>query len=74
MKYGIKKVAAKNKINKIKENNALHLIVKLFGTKVLMEDTIFTSPTGDGTGRGQCHEGVERREKTQSAVNLLGKK
>ena len=47
--------------------------VKVFGTEVLMEDTIFTSPTGDRTGRGQCHEGVEGRGNNQGAVNLLGK-
>ena len=29
--------------------NALHLSVNVFGTKVLVGDTIFTSPTGDGT-------------------------
>ena len=34
--------------NKNKQN-ALYLIVKVFSTKVLIGDTIFTSPTGDGT-------------------------
>ena len=29
--------------------NALYLSVNVFGTKVLIEDTNFTSPTGDGT-------------------------
>ena len=32
-----------------KKQNALYLIVKVFSTKVLIGDTIFTSPTGDGT-------------------------
>ena len=34
--------------NKNKQN-ALYLIVKVFSTKVLIGDTIFTYPTGDGT-------------------------
>ena len=29
--------------------NALYLSVNVFGTKVLIADTIFTSPNGDGT-------------------------
>ena len=29
--------------------NAPYLSVKVFSTKVLIGDTIFTSPTGDGT-------------------------
>ena len=33
----------------ILKNNALYLIVNVFNTKVLIRDTIFTSPTGDGT-------------------------
>ena len=30
-------------------NNALYLSVNVFSTKVLIENTIFTSPTGDET-------------------------
>ena len=37
----------------ILKNNALYLIVNVFNTKVLIRDTIFTSPTGDG--RRDCH-------------------
>ena len=29
--------------------NEVYLSVNVFGTKVLIEDTILTSPTGDGT-------------------------
>ena len=29
--------------------NVLYLSVKVFNTKVVIGDTIFTSPTGDGT-------------------------
>ena len=29
--------------------NALHISVSVFNKKVLIGDTIFTSPTGDGT-------------------------
>ena len=32
-----------------KKKNALYLSVNVFSTKVLIGDTIFTSPTGDGT-------------------------
>ena len=31
------------------KKNALHLSVNVFSTKVLIEDTIFTSPNRDGT-------------------------
>jgi len=31
------------------KNNESYLCVNVFITKVLIEDTIFTSPTGDGT-------------------------
>ena len=31
------------------KKNALYLSVKVFSLKVLIWDTIFTSPTGDGT-------------------------
>jgi len=31
------------------EKKALYLSVKVFNTKALIGDTIFTSPTGDGT-------------------------
>ena len=37
------------KKEKVKINNALYLSVNVFSTKVLIGDTIFTSPTGDGT-------------------------
>ena len=36
-------------IKKKKKKNALYLSVNVFSTKVLIGDTIFTSPTGDGT-------------------------
>ena len=32
-----------------KKKNALYLSVNVFSTEVLIEDTILTSPTGDGT-------------------------
>ena len=32
-----------------KNKNSLYLSVNLFSTKVLIGDTIFASPTGDGT-------------------------
>ena len=32
-----------------RKKNALYLSVNVFSTKVLIWDTIFTSPTGDGT-------------------------
>ena len=32
-----------------REKNALYLSIKVFSTKVLIEITILTSPTGDGT-------------------------
>ena len=38
-----------NSLLRIKNKNALYLSVNVFGTKVLHGDTIFTSPTGDGT-------------------------
>ena len=41
---------------------ALHLSVNVFSKKVLIRDTIFTSPTGDGTAilRGHtCHAKVQ---------------
>ena len=38
-----KKQKTKNK------KNALYLSVNVFSTKVLIGDTVFTSPTGDGT-------------------------
>ena len=31
------------------KNNVTYLSVNVFSTKVLIEDTIFMSPTGDGT-------------------------
>ena len=34
-----------------KETNALYFSVKVFSTKVLIGDTIFKSPIGDGTDR-----------------------
>ena len=34
---------------------ALYLSVNIFSTKVLIEDTIFTSPTGDGIAVLLCH-------------------
>ena len=37
------------------QNNALYLSVKVFGTKVLIEDTILTSPTGDRTAISRGH-------------------
>ena len=43
------------------EKKALHLNVHVFSTKVTIEDTIFTSPTGDGTAilrRPSCHAKV----------------
>ena len=37
------------RIYKKKKINALYLSVKVFSTKVLIRENIFTSPTGDGT-------------------------
>ena len=38
-----------NPVKAPKKKNALFLSVNVFSTKVLIGDTIFTSPTGDGT-------------------------
>ena len=35
--------------NILKKKIALYLSVNVFSTKVLIRDTIFTSPNGDGT-------------------------
>ena len=40
--------------------NALYLSVNVFSTKVLIEDTIFTSPSGDGTAILQGHPSHEK--------------
>ena len=42
------------------KKKALYLSVNVFSRKVLIEDTIFTSPTGDGTAiiRGHPREGL----------------
>ena len=37
------------RMGKKKKKNALYLSVNVFSTKVLIGDTIFTSPNGDGT-------------------------
>ena len=37
------------------KKNALYLSVNVFSTTVLIEDTIFTSPTGDGTAILRVH-------------------
>ena len=38
----------KTRQNKTKQKNALYLSVNVFSTKILIGDTILTSPTGDG--------------------------
>ena len=45
------KISLQNKANEKKNKNkrALYLSVNVFSTKVLIRDTIFTSPNGDGT-------------------------
>ena len=37
------------RLKKKKKKKALYFSVNVFSTKVVIEDTIFTSPTGDGT-------------------------
>ena len=39
----------------LKQNWALNLSAKVFSTKILIGDTIFTSPTTDGTSILQGH-------------------
>ena len=43
-----------SKLKKVKKK-ALDWSVDVFSTKVLIEDTIFTFPTGDGTAIFSCH-------------------
>ena len=39
----------------VSTREALYLSVNIFSTKVLIGDTIFTSPTGDGIAVLRCH-------------------
>ena len=43
-----------------KNKNSLYLSVNLFSTKVLIGDTIFASPTGDGTAILRDHQGYAK--------------
>ena len=42
-------VTPKDFIHRLKQKKALYLRVNVFSTNVLIGETIFTSPTGDGT-------------------------
>ena len=45
--------------------NALYLSVNVFSTKVLIGDTTFTSPTGDGTAIFRGHPSHGRTSRLQ---------
>ena len=59
--------------NKKEKTSLFHyyLSVNVFSTKVLMEDTIFTSPTGDGTAILRGHPSHARSTRLQGKGSTL---
>ena len=47
----------------IRQQNTPYLSVNVFSTKVPIGDTVFTSPTGDGTAILRGHPSHERRSR-----------